>query len=1338
MLRTFANLAFQFSLILAIICALAYLSAPLMQLGASVVTDSRIYNVDESTSQPASTLEQAAASDILSDKARVQQVTNQLPYMVFALAILGWMSLQLVARKQSSVASLLIASAISALAGAAIQAYGISSLNWLIASGAFCIAGAFMAYLERRSMQATRVAIDPSTPDRTKFVTWVWGIWVLLTFIGLFWLMDISARGPSKLMYVGLHQLDALWLAGLVIMPAMAWLQPKAMHWLLTLRQAWNTPRGPWILISAMVFLIALAVWLGRYAQYGAQRGYPHMTAELVRLLTGLSFAWILSRYGEWGGTRSRSIKAGIILAFLLGIAILTLLLTEDLGPVLAISVALVPGVLMVISSQKVGRKFAISLAAVCVAWMAVLWTMRFALVDWLPKQDWVPQRFADRLEAMQTPFAAYLDYGSQIRWLWDAAGPNGFGLGGVPWCGAGAQVHLSECTPYSGVPVQFASDYVFSATVALWGPWIAVALVAATAIYFIAIGAAGMGAALAESGSKRAMNLLHRWICLVFAALAIGQLLVSVAGNSFFIPLSGVTQPLLGLGSTSVIALAAWIGFAVGGYYVAPQTSAPVDLVLKQWIGRYAVAMAAGVAVIVAGMLVWSTLGHSKVQDRLVSERLERGLNVLACALLGEHQLWHCALVQRRFLQSGSKSSSEHCQTIGVNVDQAIALWQVTNGTPAQRIDLSCEQAASALLALRWAKARPKMVVQRLLNARPEEIQAAIAITNPYRLAGCIYLDGPVRKVAHPSDKKQTLCSGGYTNVRTAIAHTTVLGQTLAAYTSKVRSQSTSLASSNHIFHPEQQDLSRLTPPMWAQRFGLDSVLLPLIEATSPAETTLGQGKSLHLSVQGVAQHAAQAVNDCYTGKGCSDTPLLNPAGRQMLESARARMAGTLVVNAKNGVIEAAASAYTHCYQVHYSGVKDVNCITLPETAQARDWMLTNRALYANAMVGSLTKVPMALGLIRTRSPLTQSDASLDTALSQSETEKFIDDALCADQAFSATCINRRVAALIDAGHTLGWSSTCKADQKGCGYINLLASIAGITHSVPAARWMTDPHNAQKTLLDQYSPGGKEFETDYTAACHAKNSPNRWRHCTGQGLVATVAELFGQGNATSTPVGIATGMLNLVQLAKQGTSAVALTPVLAARASRDAGVHNTLSRSDDTLAANRILAALSKTVQPGGTAHLACLRALAQARTTEMDAPLVKAPTLRDIKTAPIDCGQGGSSQWIIASKTGTPLFPHDQYTYRQRLQHCSTVAAMHEGPAKQYEWIRCQVTPVKWFVAVLGKKDGNKIDWQKIIVVITERNWNAKTGRVDTPLDRGGNVAAEIGLATARALIR
>ena len=38
---------------------------------------------------------------------------------------------------------------------------------------------------------------------------------------------------------------------------------------------------------------------------------------------------------------------------------------------------------------------------------------------------------------------------------------------------------------------------------------------------------------------------------------------------------------------------------------------------------------------------------------------------------------------------------------------------------------------------------------------------------------------------------------------------------------------------------------------------------------------------------------------------------------------------------------------------------------------------------------------------------------------------------------------------------------------------------------------------------------------------------------------------------------------------------------------------------------------------------------------------------------------------------------------------------------------------------------------------MVLAERNWNAQSGLIDTPFDRGGNVAAELGLRMARNLV-
>lgn len=681
----------------------------------------------------------------------------------------------------------------------------------------------------------------------------------------------------------------------------------------------------------------------------------------------------------------------------------------------------------------------------------------------------------------------------------------------------------------------------------------------------------------------------------------------------------------------------------------------------------------------------------------------------------------------------------SNKCSNTTQKATTRLAQWRITNELDDPKLELNCPQAEDVLLALRWAKPHSSATLQDILSMAPSSLASQIAIGNPYRLPGCIYLEGATSSAQAQDSKTQNLCPGGYMNIQDVVPHTAVLNQKLASYTSRVRTEadaSTAAATelTGFVFHPNSQAVTALKSPHWAHALGLDAVFQTLFAYSEPRSTTLGKGKDIHLAIQSHSQQTAQTVLKCYTGKDC-DRQGVYPGGSAMLEAARARMAGTLVVDAKTGLIEAAASAYTPCYQAQHQGVTLPGCLVLPEAPKARAWMLSSRSLEATAMLGSVTKIPMALGHQRSHSPLTLNDDSFEQALSHSETEKFIDDALCADQRFAASCITTRLRNAMDAAKTLGWHTHCPPGQAGCANIDLLKNLLQYSYAVPAASWMTNPYASSQTLLERFPPGAKKFTTEATKACYADNSPKRWRHCQGEGLVATVAELFGQGNATGSPAGVATGLLRLVNLAQGHAPTADLTPSLV-RAPAASVTAAAPINADDRLAAQRILQALSKTTHPGGTAHLACLRALA-AGATKPGEDLPAMPGLADLHGSLIDCGQGGDSQWVIAAKTGTPLFPHDIKTYQERLQHCRHVANMANSPAKQYEWTRCQVAPTKWFAAVLGKKQGTHVDWQKIIIVLAERNWNAHTGKVDTPLDRGGNVAAEIAIATANALI-
>jgi cell division protein FtsW (lipid II flippase) len=1134
------------------------------------------------------------------DSSRAASINAHLPYIFVAWAFLGWIGLQAVGRWREEARGFFGAIAMACLAASSAGIYGVREEIW---GGAALMA----AILVVVSGGIRRLHTDsPDSPDaRNERPTlsvahsaWIWAGWTLLTGMGLLWLTDLAARGPVKLQHIGLRQLDALWLAGFVVMPMVLWAARPLTRFLLALRQAWHTPRGPWVLGAAALVLMGGIVWLGKYA--GA-RGYPYISAELVRMLIALSLAWMLSRYVEWGAGKLRLMQAVRVLFVLIAGVFLTLVLTEDLGPALAICVSLIPVVLLIGVAALRNRRSMLIIICVLLAWVALLAFMQHVLVQWLPQQQWVPERLRLRVEAMLDPFSASLDYVSQIRWLWDAATGQGFGLGAVPWCGAKAHLGLAVCNGGSGVPVQFASDYTFSATAAVWGRWPAVGLVVLSLVYLLGISRVCMAVAgSARVGSTRAQQLLYGWIVTLFAALSIGQLVVSIAGNTQSIPLSGVTQPLLGLGTVSVLAIAAWIGYALSGLHERSAPASPASSVSPNpaqpepsWLNRFALTSGIGGCLLVVALSYWALTDKHAARDRMIPDQVVRGLSVVACMRSGDSSdgasdgldtLAHCTAT------ATAPSDRSACSKTFDRFEAALRRWPQRRGALDARVVNSCQRAGWALAALRYLQQyRSDSAVNQLLDSRPDELPALIATRNPYRLEGCIFLkgDGPVPAVPAvqaQEPRSNALCPGGIPQIDAALPHAQVLGQTLGLNTSRLRDQAQS--SDQFRFSPERPPAASLPAPWWARGLVLpEFVISKLSHVMRLQDTSFGRGPSIELNLSRQQQDLAQKVADCYTGKDCSKVP--TPVGAEVMkEHARARMIGTLVIDAKTGAIEAAASAYTPCYEAQHSGhTLPSGCVQLPTPPAERSGMLTNRALNAYAMMGSTNKIPMALALMRVHSPLTRADGVFERALSHSDTEAFLDEVMCKDAGFDADCIRRRLEALAKAGHDLGWHSFCPKDQPSCHRIQLLGD-ARWPYTAPPAQWLTHPRATDLPLMAAFPPGSESFTSEAVLDCYAQGDQKRWRNCQGEGLVTTVADLFGQGNATTTPVGLGQGLLRLVQMAQAPSGSI--TPLSPSLTGKVTGARPMQVSAEDKLAARRVLKAMVLTTRPGGTANAA------------------------------------------------------------------------------------------------------------------------------------------------------
>ena len=98
------------------------------------------------------------------------------------------------------------------------------------------------------------------------------------------------------------------------------------------------------------------------------------------------------------------------------------------------------------------------------------------------------------------------------------------------------------------------------------------------------------------------------------------------------------------------------------------------------------------------------------------------------------------------------------------------------------------------------------------------------------------------------------------------------------------------------------------------------------------------------------------------------------------------------------------------------------------------------------------------------------------------------------------------------------------------------------------------------------------------------------------------------------------------------------------------------------------------------------------------------------------------------IAGKTGTPTFPNDERSLDDLAVLCAATAAQPRRDRDACGPLR----PYKWYVAAYRSHPDDP-RWNKVIGVLTERNWLADTGRVHGAGDHGPNPAAEIAMQIA-----
>ncbi len=504
--------------------------------------------------------------------------------------------------------------------------------------------------------------------------------------------------------------------------------------------------------------------------------------------------------------------------------------------------------------------------------------------------------------------------------------------------------------------------------------------------------------------------------------------------------------------------------------------------------------------------------------------------------------------------------------------------------------------------------------------------------------------------------------------------------------------------------------------------------------------------GFSIDLTIDPSLQALAQQTVACYTGRDdvCRALDIhrkedgLLGVGHELLEHAMVRMAAVAVIDVESGRIEALAGALSPCTREEYDGPgRSTHCDKrLPYPIRYRPDALLNAAVFHDAMPGSIIKPIMAAAFLSdpavgarwltaeraeiARSPTTLPSAdSLRGQLMRSNSARFLDRMFCADKGFAACERPWEIQAMAPA---FGWNGDCAVPSDECGKRDLLfgRTLDGqdgdgfgpsLALSVPYGRLLTEPLEG-KLGAPIRTRAPTQLDPARVRQCAAgpdgqRMSKDDWEKCSGGVVVDIVAEGWGQGHARASALGGA-GMMAMLAAAANGQTEV-FKPHLV-QAVRGAGPANTSvlrwSRADAE--PNRIAHDAAEVIISGlsfshraGTARLACEQVFDARTCAQMD--------------------------WI-AGKTGTPTFPNDDRSLDDLARLCTPDAIRPRRDRDACGPLR----PYKWYVAAY-RTDPADARWNKVIGVLTERNWLADTGRVHGAGDHGPNPAAEIAMQIA-----
>jgi cell division protein FtsW (lipid II flippase) len=379
---------------------------------------------------------------------------------------------------------------------------------------------------------------QPSQKLCRPFSHWVIPGWWFFTALGWLLILDQSLHFHSRNRFLVLEQWQAWWLAGLIL-PLSTLVSSPIAKGLLLIGSHWFQPgrRIQHIVSSLVGICLVLIMYVAHQLQIR-----QYVTGELLKLIFIFSVStWCVWKMPSASSYWYANLKLQSLLQTLPCLLILVVVtaiavVTRDKGPLLVIYI------------------MAIILFSSLAGWTSglVIIAFGFLLIFLIgPDLDVV----GSRLQALRDPFSADHDDMARIIWFQSFAAehPWGFGPGQVPWCGLAS---LDQCR---GLPLQLQSDYTFTAIVGWWGltgAMLFLIIFVLFCFHLLAHGARCNQVYIQPlSMCEQSVQVLAIKSALLFfsGSLMLLQVWITAAGNTGWLPLTGLTWPLVGFGKTSL-----------------------------------------------------------------------------------------------------------------------------------------------------------------------------------------------------------------------------------------------------------------------------------------------------------------------------------------------------------------------------------------------------------------------------------------------------------------------------------------------------------------------------------------------------------------------------------------------------------------------------------------------------------------------------------------------------------------------------------------------------------------------------------------------------------------